>query len=128
MPTSGTIAEDAGQARPRTEGKERCHGSPASAVPVYGQLGPKPDGRDSPAQVAGDRFEVHLAGTADRRSPHDAPAVLFTLYSPELHAAQQEYASALDGVDAAVPGAPRDRDLARAAGSACSSGMSPPPR
>lgn len=43
--------------------------------------------------------------------------VLFTLYSPDLYAAQQEYASALTGVDAAAPGAPRDRalELARAA-------------
>jgi Cu(I)/Ag(I) efflux system membrane fusion protein len=43
--------------------------------------------------------------------------VLFTLYSPELYAAQQEYASALDGVDHAAPGAAREwaADLARAA-------------
>lgn len=43
--------------------------------------------------------------------------VLFTFYSPELYAAQQEYASALDGVDHAAPGEARERaaDLARAA-------------
>ena len=51
-------------------------------------------------------LRADFEGAAVRRGQ-----VLFTLYSPELYAAQQEYVIALQGVDEASSGAPRERAL-----------------